>query len=420
MGNPRATKNSLGARGGLATDKGTKDKKKRQSPQEQDEMAKMMARLAALEKENQTLKAQNSGGKRHGKRAKTAKYQLDSKLHLEEIKEFVKTEIWRETKFLGSDEELDRVCKEIILTMPEFAAMASKDMAEMDENIEVFCDVYGGEICKAINTKRSSVQGALGKAYTKRFLAGKTMPTPAQLKTVILRKGLVPAAIPEGTEGEELTRLQAYNEDVALNNDFFEWYWESLLPCVVGKHSWGHSVRNYTTICHGKFPDAPEKKYITSSDEALVLILMENCGQRFPFSAQLKADGVVALDDTHKKDPKYQSKYSQDHLGNVQWGGWTDEGRERYAKLRGIIATNKRKPHVYPMERVMLRRLQIKNKCGRKKKGKKTGADGAEAGPDPKTVSFIDVDSDDENADDSDIEDADDTYQQPYIKDGAD
>ena len=378
-----------------------------------------MAQLQALQKENQTLKAQKSGGTRAGKRAKTVKYQLDPKLHLDEIVEFVKTEIWRETKFLGNDDELLRVCKEIIVTMPQFSAMVSKDQYEMDENIEAFFDIYGNEICKAINNKRSTVCGTIGKAYTKRFLEGKPMPTPAQIKNIVLRKGLVPVSIPEGTEGEELARLQASNKEVKENLDFFEWYWECLLPAVGGKNCWGHSIRNFTTISNGKYPDDQEKKYVTSSDEALVVILFENCGQRFPFTAQKKSEGVKELTATHRADPKYQSKYSVDHLGNVKWGGWTDEGRSRYKKLRGIIATNKRKPHVYPMERAMLHRLQAKNNCGRKKKAKKTADDGFDSVAEPQAVSFIDVDSEDEAYDDSDLEDADDTYQQPYIKDAS-
>ena len=420
-----STANSKRGRGG-EDDSGEKPNKKRSAKQWEDDFQKMTAQLAALQKENQTLKTQNAAAskksvaKRGGKRAKTAKFAVDSKLHLPEIIEFVKTEIWRETKFLGNEDELDRVCKEIMVSMPQFSAMVSEDDAEMDENIAAFCDIYGNEICKAINTRRSIVQGALGKAYTKRFLAGKPMPTPAQIKNIVLRKGLVLVEIPEGTQGEELASLQAINKEVEENRDFFEWYWECLLPCIGGKHCWGYSVRNYTTISHGKFPDDPEKKYVTSSDEALVVILFENCGQRFPFSAQLKAEGVTKLDEkTHMKDPKYQSKYSQDHLGNVQWGGWTDQGRKRYRTLRGIIATNKRKDHVYPMEREMLRRIQTKNNCGRKKKGKKKGTDGSEAVAEPEAVSFIDVDSEDEAPDDSDIEDADDTYLKPYIKDAS-
>ncbi len=425
MGPPRGTMNSQRASAVEPQKSSQKPNKKRSAAQFESEMAKMMERLSALEKENQTLKAQKvvappkSSGKRQGKRAKTVKYDLDPKLHLDEIKAFVQTEIWRETKFLGNEDELERVCKEIIVSMPEFAKMVSEDEAVMDENVEIFYDVYGNEICKALNGKRSTVCGQLGKAYTKRFLEGKTMPTPGQLKTVILRRDLVPREIPEGTEGEELAEIQAYNKEVELNLDFFEWYWECCLPTIVGKHCWGHSIRNYTTISNGTFPDDAHKKYITSSDEALVQILYENCGQRFPFSAKLKAEGVKELEPKHRKDPKYQSKYSQDHLGNVQWGGWTVEGRNRYRELRKIIACNKRKDHVYGVERAMLRRLQAKNNCGRKKKGKKAAAAEENLDGDLAAVSFIDVDSGDENAEDSDIEDADDTYQKPYNKDEA-
>lgn len=383
----------------------------------------LQAQLLAMQKENETLKAQKrapppkSASKRRGKRAKT--HDLDKELHEKEIEDFVKNEIWRETKFLANDKELDRVCQEIIDTMPQFLGLRTDDEADKDDNLATFVNVYGGVVCKAINSKRSTVQGSLGKAYQKRYDLGEKMPTVKDLKTVILRHDLEKKAIPEDANEDEAADIRAYNDRVEWNWQVFDWYWEYLLPCVVGKFAWGHGMRNYCTISRGTYPDDPEKKYITSSDEALTLVLMENCAQRFPFSSKLHADGVTKLTEEHKKHPKYQSKYSLDHLGNVQWGGWTTEGRDRYKNLWSVIATNKRKDHVYRVEKAALLRLQAKNNIKTRKTGKTAGGDGMPNMADPTEVSFIDIDSEDEMAEDSDIEDADDNFLKPYYKDGA-
>jgi hypothetical protein len=51
----------------------------------------------------------------------------------------------------------------------------------------------------------------------------------------------------------------------------------------------------------------------------LIVVLFENCAQRFPYCAQCKTDG----EEVDKKDPQYQSKYSDDSCGQDLEFGWT-------------------------------------------------------------------------------------------------
>ena len=60
------------------------------------------------------------------------------------------------------------------------------------------------------------------------------------------------------------------------------WNWDKLLPKVAGKANWSQSKRHCGAISSAVHPDDPTKKCITTSDEALVALLCENCGQRFP------------------------------------------------------------------------------------------------------------------------------------------
>ena len=231
--------------------------------------------------------------------------QIPNSADLEQaVKDCVANKIWCETKFLANDDELFQVCQLIMEKMPEFSALLeTEDEDEKVQNIKNFRKCYGKAICKRLNQKRTDTTSAMKKAYERRYLDGKQMPTPSELATVIQRKNLQILAYDKDYQPtpEEQEELDAKNEQILLNQEYFDWYWESLLPCVAGKFKWGHTIRCYTTITSGKSPENQEK-YITSSDEAFVLIVYENCGQRFPYTAKCKKRNR----DANKSHPKYQ------------------------------------------------------------------------------------------------------------------
>jgi hypothetical protein len=94
----------------------------------------------------------------------------------------------------------------------------------------------------------------------------------------------------EATRTKYETRLAKYEEkhaEVKQNQDWFKWYWLALLPKVCGNKHWGATIRQYGLISEHAPIENPKQKYVTSSDKALVMLLMENCGQRFPYLASL-------------------------------------------------------------------------------------------------------------------------------------
>ena len=315
------------------------------------------------------------------------------------------TNLWRTCKFLADEKQLMSACEIVMTNIPEVAGLVADDNQDKDDNLEAFFHNYGEIIARTINVKRGDVQSGLKKAYEARAATGASMPDPTQLGDVIRRVGLE-------FDPEDPSKN-------AENREWFLWYWEHLLPKVGGKNSWGHSIRCYGTISKHTLPDDPKKKYITSSDEALVLVLYENCGQRFPYSADCQKKGLK-VDKSHKK---YQSRWTDARAGQCKWGGWNLKGRMRYIELRGKISKAKRKEHVQAVEAHALGEIQAKYNIGTRQPAKKKGAkvkdfEGKEEG-----FATFGVESSDEETEEgeeeggsSDFEELGDNYQSPPKK----
>ena len=323
----------------------------------------------------------------------------------ERVAEVAGTDLWRTCKFLADESQVDEACEMVMKLIPEVADLVDPENADKEVNIQAFNEHYGETICRTINVKRGDVQSGLKKAYQARAAANLSMPTPKELGQVIRRVDL--EYDPEDPEKN------------AQNREWFLWYWEHLLSKVSGKANWGHNIRCYGTISKHAPPDDPKKKYITSSDEALVLLLYENCGQRFPYTAECAAKGVSA-DKTHKR---YQSRWSSARAGQCKFGGWNLEGRKRYIELRSKISKAKRKNHVEAVETFTLKELQAKHNIGTKTAAKKKGVEPKDFEGKEEGFASFGVESDDEtqgqeeeDEESSDFEDLEEVYQAPPPK----
>ena len=373
------SRSSKSSRSGKRHKKKRKDKDK-EFARLQQEFARLQELNGSLEKENAVL--------RKNPRAMVAKSALAAQVSIpsgktEDIKDYVKgPEIWRDVKFLSTDEETMDVCAVLIKNMNQFASLRTDDAALAAATLEEFHRVYGGIVRSAINARRTDVTSALKKAYEKRYIEGKPMPTGAQLRRVVLRKGLEPTeaetyedfmsrtsdldpeTLPpeqkelleiaeEDWDRREQERAKAHNDAVPLMRDFFKWYWNFLLPAVASKVRWGSNYRKHLTISEGVFKAAGTKKLITDSDEAFVVIVYENCENRFPYTAECKKDGKKV----NEKDEKYQTRWCDDGAGLQKFGGWNNKGRKRYVKLVQAIWYTKQKATVKTLEQGILKEI---------------------------------------------------------------
>ena len=101
-------------------------------------------------------------------------------------------------------------------------------------------------------------------------------------------------------------------------------------------------MRFFGTITDHAPLDNPDDKYITNSDETLIVLMWENCSKHFPYVAKCKRDGV----DSDPTNPNYQTHWSNSLAGQNKFGGWNDDGRARFVELRRVIGAAKQKEYV--------------------------------------------------------------------------
>ena len=433
-GTRRSSRQQSSKKGRSSSGKAKEQSNKRKPTEDDDKStggdaqnSELLAQIAELQAANASLNAslQKQVSKKAKKSTAVATNVPCTKALLDDVVlPYVEGTLWRATKFIASWAELHDVGRKIMREVPEFQAYLA-DKEEANANIQSFIEFYGGEICKAINEKRTNAANGMLKAYKTRYGTGAKMPTPKQLRAVIRRKKAYLEVLPIKEEllpiddklpAKEKEKIRAENDKILAENaknkahndanadwqDWFGWYWECLLPCVVGKHRWGYSLRYFNTICAGTYPDS-NTKYITSSDEAFVMVVFENCETRYPYAAEIGSTPGAKCD---QKDPRYQSKWTDSRAGSKQFGGWNLAGRTRYYDLVKFFAKCKKQKHVLGVEKAALYRLRmlrgLESTAGNKNRAGVMDYEGKEEA----NVALLDYNSDDESTggDMSDLE----------------
>ena len=348
----------------------------------------------------QDLSSSSKRRKKGRKRLKVQAFPVNDKAK-EEVSEAVVEFLYRGCKFLATPDQLVSACEDLMADMPRFKDYL-QDLDKKEDYIDAFYEAYGDVVCKTLNVTRSNCQQGLKKAYEERYRKGLPMPTPAQLAHVLLRKDL--EYDPEDPEKN------------AQNRDWFMWHWEALLPKACGDPRWGRSIRNYGIISAHAPANNPKTKYVTSSDEALVLLMYENCGRRFPYCAECKVNNVPV----DKNSEQYQSKWTDSAVGQSKFGGWDLAGRVRFQAIRAKISHAKRKETTKGVEEFVLGLIQAKNGIGTRASANKSSAEKEfqlKAG----LLEHFNVEPDDDTVDTdggftSDLEELDDVYRKPHKK----
>ena len=360
------------------------------------ELLRLKKELEEAMAENQTLASElQSVKKRKGRSGSRVAVTTEMTKKFTEVTKHV---VWKVCKFLVNDDQVFRATKIAMENIPQLQKkMVVAEKEQVEKWVEAYSEAYGSVITAALNGHRSERQGGLRTAYLERAKDGKKLPNPSELLQIVKRKDIDPKEHPE-------------------NWELFLWYWEVLLTKVVGSKRWGYSQKYYGRISDHAPPDKPNDPYISASDEAMVVLLWENCGQRFPYAAKCAAKG----EKENKKDKLYQSKYTDASCGQDKWGGWNAEGRKRFRELcRGITKSkNKRADAIKELETAALQHFQEKYKLNTdKKKGRKGRTPKDFEEDEEAEVEFGDYNggegSDD---DDTDVEEFDAKYPDPKPK----
>ena len=184
------------------------------------------------------------------------------------------------------------------------------------------------------------------------------MPTHNEFREIIMRRGLdyIDTERKEDETDEEYQEKLKLAKENERNREIFVWYWLEVLPVAVPKDKWGIKMRFFGTISGHAPLDNPDDKYITDSDETLIVLMWENCSKRFPYVAKCKKN-EVAYDPTN---PNYQTRWSNSSAGQNKFGGWDNDGRAHFVELCRVIKAAKRKEHVRDLEEEILKEIQDK------------------------------------------------------------
>ena len=312
------------------------------------------------------------------------------------VKDIVASELFRVTKFLSSDDQKHAAgemvmfqvdwCREQ-LTGPDGQPL---DAALVKVRVENFVLIYGHLLMKGINEQRSTSQSQCKTGWKKLRFKGKGMaPTPLQYLRVVLRKGLTPEEEPDEAQ-------------LAMNLMWFEWHWEEMVPKCAGKDFWVQGQRYHGIMSEHGPADNPDFHYVSTPTEALCVLFLENGWKKWEYEVREEEKGRK----WDKEDKRWVTKWSDAKVGQKVYGGWSNEGRKRFADLIKKVQKARVSARGKLAERACLVALKIKhNITDKKPKKPKKKAEEKEVEPEVE-VGFAEL-SDDEGLGEETFDDLD-------------
>ena len=124
-----------------------------------------------------------------------------------------------------------------------------------------------------------------------------------------------------------------------------------MIPHIAGLKYWG-KMMYFQLMSYGNTTDCNGLPLVSVSDEALAFFMWENYYKvwRDSFlenecSFRRRQDGSEAL-------------YSNPRCGNTRYGGWSDQGLDRFNDIFDKCAAQRRNPDILVFERSLFERLQ--------------------------------------------------------------
>lgn len=313
-------------------------------------------RLRQKTEEAQKWKLRAKGTSSSSKSGKSVPAGSASAMH-QLVTKKTKEEVYKTTKFIGSEGQLCTVTEHLmkILDLDCFENLEGSALIRAQEQ---WISNHKDTVRIAINAWRNYQQGELLKVFKEYESNGKVadLPTKDEILQIVLRNGMAD----EDPDHERMRHL-------------FDLYWDELIPKVAGHNKWGPGKRHYKLMMEARVDNDPNKqKLVTSSDEAFLVVLWENCIDRWLVEsedAQLVAQGKK--NEIDPKDPRRTAPYTLPKGGVRRFGGWSKEGRKRYRQVKGLIRESQDQDHIKVVEKAALNRLQVRHKIDEERLAKK-------------------------------------------------
>ena len=238
-----------------------------------------------------------------------------------------KEELWRLRKFISCDKELDW-CADYVLKR-----MGLEGYEKDSEAYWSWIETYKKTIKKGLFERRNYVTSELKKVVFEVLKLGKTPPTLATIVKCATRN-----IDPENKEDMEN----------------FMWYWETILPKMVGKSNWGDKNCYYSTISKAKTNEIKPKMVITFSSEAMICAIWDNNIDKWP---ELY-DWTKLPENSGKDQPNWNGKYTSSDGGQSEWGGWSTDGLEAFNDYAKQIKAGRQSVRCLKLEEHTLQKLR--------------------------------------------------------------
>jgi hypothetical protein len=291
----------------------------------------------------------------------------------------VKQKVCREVKFIANNDELEQVqLKTLRVTEQEWNKV--KDLSKEEQQIVVrdYAEVYGKNIAKLVNQKRNGTQQELKKLHDKLRAEGIKI-TSKMIIHAFCRSSRYVILSEHDTCPDREANIEHNRRNKKLR-DNMDIIVDRILPAAVGYKNWGPCHRSLMPMSHPRdrvyaqtfaSPELiPDGNYqITAADQALTAAMWENCEEKWGYHMDMKLA-------EQKPDPKHESYnkalYSSSSSGSSLFGGWTVEGRKRFAGLRAMFAKARLQEHCGRLELQVCTRLFKANGFDKQSKKKKT------------------------------------------------
>ena len=258
-----------------------------------------------------------------------------------EVKKATAEFLWPYVKFITSEKKLKALTGKLFDKM-DLLEKEGKEGPDLEVAKKIWVAEWADTVRIAYNSHRNYVNQQLLDVCKPYLLDGSfadQLPTPEQLKQVVLRKGMAKNA------ADRVDLLK-----------FFVFYWAKFLPTVAGRDRWGPNEKYYQCIWEATRKDPGKKDgedlpCVTESDEAFLVALYTNVYKKWVYKFHTVPD--PNLQD--KNHPDMATPYTNPKGGQVRFGGWYDEGIKAFKKLKKDITDTRKKRYTQDLENEVLR-----------------------------------------------------------------
>jgi len=246
------------------------------------------------------------------------------------LKKVFRTHVWRTTKFMANEAELaDAMYIALGFTESICERLVILEEDEREEMLRRYCVVYGTGCSKALNDVRNGLQQKIKPVYMGLLKENKAFSSK-QLHHVAQRLNLT--ILDEAVKHKKTAAgNKAKNNQNKKYRERFDTYVDQYVTAFKGTKNWSIEKRCNTTLSG---TDGNKEPALTSSDEAMIILQVENAERKWNEENTFLAGGFDAPPRTATRD---LVKYSDDKGGNNKFGNWSEEGRKRYNQLRAQI-----------------------------------------------------------------------------------